>query len=74
METTREDQSGNKAHFVDINIFLTFGTVRTTRTAMTPFDDGMILICLGGAPLLFIGITTCCAVVVQRAFLVDEGK
>ena len=61
METTREDQSGNKAQFVDINIFLTFGTVRTTRTAMTPFDDGMILICLGGAPLLFICITTCCA-------------
>ena len=70
METTREDQ----VQFVDIYICLTFDTVPTSRTAMTPFNDGMILIGLGGAPLLSIRIIRCGAGVVQSPILVGEGK
>ena len=79
METTRGDQS--EVHFVDIYICLTFGTVRktsepvlTSRTAMTPFNDGMIPIGLGGAPLLLIRITTGGAFVVQGPLIIAEGK
>ena len=85
METTKEDQSGNKVKFVDIYIYLTsvwtyltgllsVVNIPTSRTAMTPFNDGMILIGLGGAPLLSIRIISCCAGVVQRPTLVGEGK
>ena len=74
METTREDQ----VQFVDIYICLTFSTVYhtglTSRTAMTPFNDGMIPIGLGGAPLLFIRITTDGAFVVQSPLIITEGK
>ena len=41
---------------------------------MTPFEDGMFQIGLGGAPLLSIRIIICGAGVVQRPTLVGEGK
>ena len=85
METSKEDKSGNKVKFFDIYIYLTsvwtyltgllsVVNIPTSRTAMTPFNDGMFLICLGGAPLLSIRITSCSAGVVQSSILVGEGK
>ena len=85
METTKEDQSGNKVKFFDIYIYLTSVwtyltgllsviNIPTSRTAMTPFHDGMILISLGGAPLLSIRISSCGAAVLQFPLLISEGK
>ena len=48
--------------------------VPTSRTAMTPFNDGMILISLCGAPLLSIRISSCGAAVLQFLLLISEGK
>ena len=53
-------------------IYLT--SVPTAPTAVSPLNDGVILISLSGAPLLSVLITSISAGIVESSLLISEGK